>query len=79
MPVTKQAEKKLRRDQQRTIQNALMRRKLRAAVKTMRQKPSTKAITAAFKALDKAAKTSLIHRGQAARLKSRLTKLLKKK
>ncbi|MFZ5845067.1 MAG: 30S ribosomal protein S20 [Patescibacteria group bacterium] len=79
MPVIKQAEKKLRRDRRRTAQNARARRKLRTAVKAMRQKPSAKALAAAFKTLDKATKTHLIHRGRAARLKSRLTKLLKKK
>jgi ribosomal protein S20 len=48
------------------------------AVKAARKAPSKKTITAAFSTLDKAAKKNTIHKNKAARLKSRLSKLLKK-
>jgi ribosomal protein S20 len=40
--------------------------------------PGKKTLSAAFKALDKSAKGHIIHKNKAARLKSRLSKLLKK-
>lgn len=44
----------------------------------MRKKPTAKALTAAYKALDKAAKHHIIPKNRASRTKSRLAKLLKK-
>lgn len=78
MPITKQAEKKLRHDRKRTRQTTVIRKVLHDVVKTARKAPSKKSITAAFSALDKAAKKNTIHKNKAARLKSRLSKLLKK-
>lgn len=78
MPITKQAIKKLRRDRSRQADNARVREGLRDAVKTVRRKPTAKALRLAFQHLDKAAKTHLIHKNKAARLKSRLSRLLKK-
>jgi ribosomal protein S20 len=48
-------------------------------VKSMRKHPTQKSLTLAFTALDKAAKTHVIHKNKAARLKARLAKLLAKK
>ncbi|MDO8451900.1 MAG: 30S ribosomal protein S20, partial [bacterium] len=44
-----------------------------------RTKPSAKALTQAFRIIDKAAKSNLIHKNKADRLKSRLSKLIQKK
>lgn len=79
MPVTLQAAKKLRHDRVRTTQHAETRAKLRLLVKATRASPSKKTLSAAFTALDKAAKTRVIHPNKAARLKARLSKLLAKK
>lgn len=79
MPITRQAIKKLRRDRVRQTHNALIRTRVRDAVKGMRRKPTNKALSHAFRQLDKAAKTNVIHKNKASRLKTRLTKLLKKK
>lgn len=79
MPITKQAEKKLRRDVKVTKTNANSRRKLRETVKAYRLKPTEKSFVAAQKQLDKAAKGKKIHKNKAARLKSRLSKLINKK
>ena len=78
MPITAQAEKKLRHDKKRTLQTSTIRKALRDVVKIARKSPSKKSLTAAFSALDKAAKKNTIHKNKAARLKSRLSKLLKK-
>ncbi|MBI3955662.1 30S ribosomal protein S20, partial [Candidatus Gottesmanbacteria bacterium] len=43
------------------------------------KKPTAKALASAFTQLDKAAKTNVIHKNKASRLKSRLSKLLQKK
>lgn len=43
----------------------------------MRQKPSAKSLTEAFQKLDRAAKSHVIHKNKAARLKARLSKLLR--
>lgn len=79
MPITKQAEKKLRRDRRRALQTSPIRKNLKKIVKTVRKSPSSKALIAAYKALDKAAKHKIIHPNKAARLKSRLAKFLAKK
>lgn len=79
MPVTKSAKKKMQRDRRRTIINRQIRQKMKAAVKTMRQKPTKKALQKASQALDRAAKKGVIHPNKASRLKSRLAKLLQKR
>ena len=79
MPITKQAEKKLRHDRKRTIETKHVQAVVQKLVKSMRKKPTQKSLTQAFSALDKAAKTHVIHKNKAARLKARLAKLLAKK
>ena len=79
MPITKQAAKKLRRDRTTHIRNARVRRDVRETVKAVRKHPTLKMLSAASKILHKAAKTNVIHKNKAARLKSRLSKLLGKK
>ncbi len=78
MPVTKQAEKKLRHDKITSIQNAKKRQLVREKIKQFRSKPSLKTLPGVFQILDKAVKTHLIHKNKADRLKSRLSKLLQK-
>lgn len=76
MPVTKQAIKKVRADKRKTAIN--LRRKLayKKAVHDFRRKPSLATLSAVYKALDRAAKTNVVHPNRAARLKSRLSKLI---
>ncbi len=78
MPIIKQAGKKLRHDRKRTVQTAMVRRTLRQLIKKTRTTPTAKTLSAVFGALDKAAKHHVIHKNRAARLKSRLSRLLKK-
>jgi small subunit ribosomal protein S20 len=77
MPVTKQARKKLRKDQRREKQNLKVKEGFKKAVKNTRKTPSTKKLSEAAKVIDKAAKKGIIHKNKAARLKSRLSKLSK--
>ena len=77
MPVTKQAIKKVRSDRRKTLMNSKRKRVLKAAIVTFRKKPTPEGLRIVFKAADRAAKTNVIHKNRASRLKSRLSRLLK--
>lgn len=78
MPVSKSAAKALRKDKRRTAMNKPVRSKLKNAVDAASKAKSETALSAAFSAIDRAAKKRVIHRNKAARLKSKLSKLLSK-
>lgn len=79
MPVIRSAKKKLRMDKKRESAN----KKIKSLVKLISKKaiktPTPKSVQEAFSILDKAAKKNIIHKNKAARIKSRLSKLLGKK
>lgn len=77
MPITKSAKKALRKNRRKTIINRLVKEQIKIALKAMRKKPTAKKLIKAEKTLDQAAKKKVIHKNKAARLKSRLRKLLK--
>jgi|SRR3989344_6894596 len=74
MPLIRSAIKKLRKDLVRTIKNKNKKEHLKDVLKKARSDQSSENFNAAFSALDKAAKTHLIHKNKASRLKSRLSK-----
>lgn len=83
MPNTKSAEKALRQNKRRRAENLAKTRALKNVLKDYRKLAAEKKIQEAakqlslvYKKLDKAAKANLIKKNTAARLKSRLTKLL---
>lgn len=76
MPVTKQAIKKVRQDKRKTAINLKRKLAYKKAVHDFRRAPTAKALPAVFAALDRAAKTKVVHPNRAARLKSRLSKLI---
>jgi len=76
MPIIKSAIKKVRKDKLRTARNKKRETNLKALIKKARASKAAKDLTAAFSALDKAAKVHLIHPNKSARLKSRLSKLI---
>lgn len=76
MPIIKSAIKKVRKDKVRTARNKKRELVLKSLVKKARVAKTAKDLQAAFSALDKAAKVHLIHPNKAARLKSRLSKLI---
>lgn len=74
MPIIKSAIKKLRKDRVRTLRNKKKEENLKTLIKKARVSKTPQNLSAVFSALDKAAKTNLIHKNKASRLKSRLSK-----
>ena len=81
MAITKGAKKALRQSKRKKAMNETRRRALRDALKGTRaaQKGDTKAIAAAYKAIDKAQKRGLIKKNTAARRKAKVARLLSTK
>lgn len=78
MPIIKSAIKKVRKDKKRTLHNKKIEETLKGLIKAMRKNPSQKSLQDLTSKLDKAVKIHLIHSNKAARLKSRLSKLISK-
>jgi small subunit ribosomal protein S20 len=80
MPNSKQAAKRLRQAEKRNLQNKMTRTRMRTAMRRVLKADSPDAakehLPEAFKRIDKAAKTSVIHANAAARYKSRLSRLV---
>ncbi len=79
MPITVGAIRKQRADVRKAAINRAVKARYKEAVHDVRVKPTAKSLSEAFKQLDRAAKSKTIHKNKAARLKSRLSKLLAKK
>lgn len=77
MPIIKSAKKKMRQDVYRTERNKQTIKIMKQTVRVARLEPSAKNLTEAFAALDRSTKKSVIHKNKAARLKARLSKLVK--
>jgi len=84
MPITSSAKKALRQNRTRRARNVKRREgykklvvKYRKLVAAKSTEEATKLMPLVFKALDKAAKTKVIEKNKASRLKSRLSKLVK--
>ena len=85
MPITKSAKKALRQSKRKQVQNTKRKNAFRVLVKEFRKAVAVKEFDKAkellpkvYKALDKAAKGKTIKKNKASRLKSRLTKSIKK-
>ncbi|MBI4097350.1 MAG: 30S ribosomal protein S20 [Candidatus Levybacteria bacterium] len=80
MPVLKHAKKKLRQDKKRTLRNKTIRNLYKKLIKKAHSASSgqakEKAVSAAFKQIDKAAKNHIIHDNKASHLKSALSKVV---
>jgi small subunit ribosomal protein S20 len=79
MAITKSAKKAHRQSLRRKVHNDVRKDAVRNALKGIRtaQKGDTKAIAAAYKAIDKAQKGGLIKKNTAARRKSKIARALK--
>jgi len=75
MPLLKHAKKKLRQDIKRTVERKKLKTLYKSIIKKAKEEPSPVAISAAFMAIDKAAKKNLMHDNKAAHLKSALSKV----
>ncbi|ADK82284.1 30S ribosomal protein S20 [Sediminispirochaeta smaragdinae] len=83
MPSNKSAEKRHRQNQKRRLRNRIMksgvhtaRRKVDAALKSGDKEAAEQAYKAYVQLIDKAARKSVLHKNNAARKKSRLSKAL---
>jgi small subunit ribosomal protein S20 len=79
MPVIRSAKKKLKVDKKRESANKKAKSFIDLTVKKALKKPTSESIRAAFKAVDKAVKKDIFHKNKAARIKSKLAKLINKK
>ncbi|HVM77331.1 MAG TPA: 30S ribosomal protein S20 [Candidatus Paceibacterota bacterium] len=84
MPITSSAKKALRQNRTNRARNAKKREaykklvvKYRKLVAAKNGAEAAKTLPLVFKALDKAAKTKVIEKNKASRMKSRLSKLIK--
>ena len=84
MPITASAKKALRQNKVHRERNVIKKNAYKKAVTNFRKlivqkknEEARAALALAFQALDKAAKTKVIEKNKASRLKSRLAKLLK--
>ena len=85
MPITKSAKKASRQSARRRTRNILRKDavrevvgKIKKLVMLNKQSEALALLPQAYKALDKAAKTNVIHKNTASRKKSQLTKFIKK-
>lgn len=78
MPIIKSAIKKLRQSLKKRDQNRAIKKHLKDIIEAFKDKPGVDTFAKVVSALDKAAKTNVIHKNKASRLKSRLSKRLTK-
>jgi ribosomal protein S20 len=79
MPIIGSAIKKLRQDNKRQNQNLLVKKVVKEAIKDYKSKPSPSKFTLLDGLLSRGVKKNIFHANKAARLKSRLSRLLTKK
>ncbi len=77
MPKIKSAIKKMRQSEKKGAANREIKYNLKDLSLDFKKKPTPASYSTLSSALDKAAKTNVIHKNKAARLKSRMAKLLK--
>jgi ribosomal protein S20 len=78
MPITKGAIRKQRADKIKAEINLQTKSKYKKAVTSMRKKPNAKNLQSVFSQVDRAVKSHVLHRNTAARIKSRVSRLLVK-
>lgn len=69
----------MRQDEKRRLKNLKIKKVYRETVKAVRQRPTKESLKKACSALDKAEKKGVIKKSKASRLKSRLSRLTRKK
>jgi len=79
MPVIKSAKKKLKVDRKRESANKKVEAFINLTIKKAQRKPTLESIRQAFKVIDKGVKRNIFHKNKAARIKSKLSKLILKK
>lgn len=79
MPVTKTAKRAFRGSKRKQTINKLIAIRLDTATRKAKKTPTEKNINSAVALADRAAKKRVIHKNKAARIKSSLNKLIKRK
>lgn len=79
MPVIKSAKKKLKVDRKRESYNKKAQAIINSTIKKTQKKPTQENIRKAFRVIDMGVKKDIFHKNKAARIKSRLSKLIIKK
>ena len=78
MPITSSATKKMKRDVRKRALNLEKKIVLKKVIKAAKAEPTVENVKIAQKAIDKSAKLNLMHKNRAARLKSKLSKQVKR-
>jgi len=78
MPVTKSAKKAARQTRKRTVLNIKKKLALKLAILKLKKNRNQKTLSSIYRLADKLAKTGVIHKNKAKRLKSRAAKKLLK-
>jgi small subunit ribosomal protein S20 len=77
MPILPNAKKALRVSKRKAARNKVAKSKTKTAMDKVKKNPTMELLSAAYSAIDKAAKRNLMHANKAARLKNQLSKLVK--
>jgi len=77
MPVTKTAKRALRSSKRKEASNKILISRFEVALRNAKKSPTLKNIKAATSLTDKVSKNNIFHKNKAARIKSRLSKLVK--
>lgn len=75
MPVTKSAKRALRGSARKGVVNKLITAKLEVAIRQAKKTKTVESVRVASSLADRAAKTNLIHKNKAGRIKSQLSKI----
>jgi small subunit ribosomal protein S20 len=78
MPVTYSSKRALRKSLRKAEVNRRVRNQMKSVIKDAKSSKNVEALPKAYQAIDRAAKTHIIHKNKAARLKSQLAKLFTK-
>jgi len=78
MPVTKSAKKALRQTKKRTQINRRIKTLVKRAIRQFKKNPTWENLSQVYSTVDKAAKKHIFHKNKAARIKSRLSRLIPK-
>lgn len=79
MPILKNAQKALRVSKRKAVFNRRSKSRMKTAMDRVKKTPSKINLALAFSAVDRAVKKNIIHKNKAARMKSKISKLLENK
>jgi small subunit ribosomal protein S20 len=79
LPIHKSAKKRLRQSKKANIQNRAIKSEIKTSVKKVEASLDEKDLKKTISLLDKAARKKIVHKNQASRITSRLTKLVNQK